>query len=96
MKKNISIIIAATNAFLTIGTCGALECDAISLGTALIRCIVFIAVFVIASRIARNEQRVEDEEARRSADRAARRAERDAFASCSSRRSVRSVELARR
>ena len=48
MKKNIAAIIAATNAFLAIGTCGALECDTISLGSAFIRCLVF-SVIVFAS-----------------------------------------------
>lgn len=94
MKKNIAIATAAINAFFAIGTCGALECNAISFGAALIRCIVFIVVFVIASRIARNEQRIDDEAARRSAARAARRAERDEVAFSSSRRSMRSVKLA--
>lgn len=74
MKKNIAAIIAATNVFLAIGTCGALECDTISLGSAFIRCLVFSAIVFASLRVVRNEERVEQEEARRAAARAARRA----------------------
>lgn len=74
MKKNIAAIAAAINAFLAIGTCGALECDTISLGSAFIRCLVFSAIVFASLRVVRNEERVEQEEARRAAARAARRA----------------------
>lgn len=71
MKKNIAAIIAATNAFLAIGTCGALECDTISLGSAFVRCLVFSVIVFASLRVVRNEERVEQEEARRAARRAA-------------------------
>lgn len=67
MKKNIAAIIAATNAFLAIGTCGALECDTISLGSAFVRCLVFSVIVFASLRVVRNEERVEHEEARRAA-----------------------------
>ena len=74
MKKNLAAIIAATNAFFAIGTCGALECDTISLGSAFVRCLVFSVIVFASLRVVRNEERVEQEEARRAAARAARRA----------------------
>ena len=77
MKKNIATAIAAINGFLAIGTCGALECDTISLGSAFVRCLVFSAIVFASLRVVRNEERVEQEEARRAAARAARRAARE-------------------
>lgn len=95
MKKNIAAIIAAANAFLAIGTCGALECDTISLGSAFVRCLVFSVIVFASLRVIRNEERVEHEEARRAAARAARRAayEQDARPAG---RDIRPVALVRR
>lgn len=95
MKKTIAAIIAATNAFFAIGTCGALECDTISLGSALVRCLVFSVIFFAAISVVSNEERVEQEEARRAAARAARRAacEQDARPAG---RDIRPVALVRR
>ena len=96
MKKNIAAAIAAaTNAFLAIGTCGALECDTISLGSAFIRCLVFSAIVFASLRVVRNEERVEQEEASRAAARAARRAAREQDARTSG-RDIRPVALVRR
>lgn len=92
MKKNIAAIIATANAFLAIGTCGALECDTISLGSAFVRCLVFSAIVFASLRIVRNEERVEHEEARRAA---ARRAAREQDARPAS-RDIRPVALVRR
>lgn len=74
MKKNIAAAIAAINGFLAIGTCGALECDTIPLGSAFVRCLVFSAIVFVSLRVVRNEERIENEEASRAAARAARRA----------------------
>lgn len=95
MKKNIATIIAATNVFLAIGTCGALECDTISLGSASVRCLVFSAIVFASLRVVRNEELAEQEEARRAAARAARRAafEQDARPAG---RNIRPVALVRR
>lgn len=95
MKKNIAAIIAAANAFLAIGTCGALECDTISLGSALIRCLVFSAIVFASLRVVRNEERVEQEAARRAAARAARRAAREQESRHAG-RDIRPVALVRR
>lgn len=95
MKKNIAAIIAATNAFLAIGTCGALECDTISLGSAFVRCLVFSAIVFASLRVVRNEERVEQEETRRAAARAARRAAREQDARTAG-RDIRPVALVRR
>lgn len=95
MKKNIATIIAATNVFLAIGTCGALECDTISLGSAFVRCLVFSAIVFASLRVVRNEERVEQEEARRAAARAARRAAREQDARPAG-RTIRPVALVRR
>lgn len=65
MKKTIAAIIATANAFLAIGTCGALECDTISLGSAFVRCLVFSVIVFASLHVVRNEERVEQEEARR-------------------------------
>ena len=72
MKKTIAAIAAATNAFLAIGTCGALECDTISLGSAFVRCLVFSVIVFAFLRVVRNEERVEQEASRRAARRTAR------------------------
>lgn len=99
MKKNIAAIAAATNAFLAIGTCGALECDTISLGSAFVRCLVFSAIVFVSLRVVRNEERVEHEEARRAAARAAARAARRAVFEQDARpagRDIRPVALVRR
>lgn len=95
MKKTIATIAATTNAFLAIGTCGALECDTISLGSAFVRCLVFSVIVFASLRVVRNEERVEHEEARRAAARAARRAafEQDDRTAC---RDIRPVALVRR
>lgn len=95
MKKNIAAIIAAANAFLAIGTCGALECDTISLGSAFVRCLVFSVIVFASLRVIRNEERVEHEEARRAAARAARRAAYEQDARPAS-RDIRPVALVRR
>lgn len=95
MKKTIATIIAAANEFLAIGTCGALECDTISLGSAFIRCLVFSVIVFASMRIVCNEERVEQEEARRAAARAARRAAYEQDARPAS-RDIRPVALVRR
>lgn len=95
MKKNIAAIIAATNAFLAIGTCGALECDTISLGSAFVRCLVFSAIVFASLRVVRNEERVVQEETRRAAARVARRAAREQDARTAG-RDIRPVALVRR
>lgn len=95
MKKNIATIAAAINAFLAIGTCGALECDTISLGTAFVRCLVFSVIVFASLRVVRNEERVEQDEARRAAARVARRAAREQDAITAG-RDIRPVALVRR
>lgn len=95
MKKNIAAIIAAINVFLAIGTCGALECDTISLGSAFVRCFVFSVIVFASFRVVSNEERVEQEEARRAAARAARRTAYEQDTRTAG-RTIRTVALVRR
>lgn len=92
--KNINTAIAVINTFAAVGTCGALECGTISLGTAFVRCLVFGAIALIAGRAASRAARREAADMRRAAARAARRA---AMSSREvSARRIESVRLARR
>ena len=73
MKKNIANIIAAINLLLACGNCGALENGTVSVMGFAVRCLIFFSIAILSLRIARAEERFEQEVARRSAARAARR-----------------------
>lgn len=96
MKKNIANIIAAINLLLACGTCGALENGTVSVIGFVVRCVIFFGIALFALRIARAEERFEQEVARRSAARTARQAAFEMDARPVSHRVVRSVSLVRR